>query len=281
MSTRRSLILCGSGAVLGLLIAGFGLFTAHGTRTSHVPPEDAALVNDVPILMVDLVDQLRTVDHVSLNEATRVQKASVLNAMIREELYVQRGVEIGLPTDDIDVRTALVGATEGQVAADALTSVPSEAQLLAWFESHRAKYASQGFMELEEFVLSASQAPQAQAIAAALRQGATPASLDLKSSGRVDDGEEFYFAAEDHLGTQLFQVARGLHDGEMSAPVPQEDGLHILIMKHNQRPVATGYQQVRPQVLSDYVSDKVARLQTANERFLRKRADIKVAPGLL
>ena len=46
-SARRSLMLCAAGAVLGLVIAGFGLFTAHGTRTAGVPAEDVALVNGV------------------------------------------------------------------------------------------------------------------------------------------------------------------------------------------------------------------------------------------
>ena len=58
-STRRSLILCALGAILGLAIAGLGLFTARGTRTAAVPAEDAALVNQVPILMSDYVQQLR------------------------------------------------------------------------------------------------------------------------------------------------------------------------------------------------------------------------------
>jgi hypothetical protein len=279
-SRRRSLILCGTGAVLGLLIAGFGLFTARGTRTAHVPPEDAALVNNVPILMADLVDQLRTLN-VSLSQASQQQKKNVLDAMIREELYVQRGVEIGLPTDDIDVRSALVAATEGQVAADAMTELPATQRLRAWYDNHRDRYASQGFMELHEFIIPLAQAPRANEVVAALRRGATPASLDLKSSGRVDDGREFYFAANDHLGDQLFAIARSLHDGDVSAPVVQQDGAHILVMKANQTPIPTNYEDARAQVLSDYLSDQVAQLQARNERFLRKRADIKIAPGLL
>jgi hypothetical protein len=49
-NARRSLILCAAGALIGLGIAGLGLFTAQGTRTASVPAEDVALVNQVPIL---------------------------------------------------------------------------------------------------------------------------------------------------------------------------------------------------------------------------------------
>jgi len=281
VSSRRSLTLCGAAALLGLLIAGFGLFTARGTRTAQIPPEDAALVNGVPILMVDLIDQLRTLNNVTLSHATVPQKEAALNAMIRDELYVQRGVEIGLPADDVDVRAALVAAAEGQVASDALTAVPPDTELRAWYDNHRERFATQGFMELQEFVLSPTQAPGANDIVASLKRGTSPASVGLKSSGRVDDGQEFYFAAEDHLGARLFNLARGMHDAEVSPPIVQPDGVHILVMKHNQAPIPTNYEQARPQVLNDYISDRVARLQTANERFLRKRADVKVAPSLL
>jgi hypothetical protein len=279
-SARRSLILCGAGAIIGILLAGFGLFTARGTRTSQVPPDDAALVNNVPILMVDFIDQLRTLHNVALSQATATEKRQTLDAMLREELYVQRGVEIGLPTDDIDVRAALVAATEGQIAADAMTALPSEQALRSWFDTNRDRYASPGFMELQEFVLSPAQSASAELVIASLRAGETPAALRLHSSGRVDDGQEFYFAAEEHLGHQLFEMARQLRNGEISSAVTQSDGIHILIMKHNQLPIPTDFNDARAQVLSDYLSNEVAKLQTKNELFLRKRADIKIAPGL-
>ena len=42
---RRTLLMAAAGTIVGLAIAGFGLFTAKGTSTLMVPPEDVALVN--------------------------------------------------------------------------------------------------------------------------------------------------------------------------------------------------------------------------------------------
>jgi hypothetical protein len=67
----------------------------------------------------------------------------------------------------------------------------------------------------------------------------------------------------------------------MSSAVTQPDGIHILVMKHNKQPTPTEFSDARAQVLSDYLSHDVAQLQTKNELFLGKRADIKIAPGLL
>ena len=281
VSTSRTLLLCGLGAVVGLGIAGFGLFSAEGTRTFAVPPEDAATVNNVPILMADFVDQLRSLYDVSLSQATPEQKRKVLNDMIREELYVQRGVELGLPGDDLDVRQALVGGAEAAVSQDAMTSRPSEAELRAWYDEHRGSYAGEGQMTVQDFLLpqdvgAAGAAP----VVAALRNGATPASIGLRSSGRVGDGSEFYFAAKLHLGDALFEQARAMGDGQVSDPAVQPDGVHVLVMKRNQQPLPVRYEDARDRVLRDFLAAKGARLQVSNERFLRTRADIKVAPGL-
>ena len=59
MNPRRSLILFAIGAALGLTIAGFGLFTAAGTKISGVPAEDVALINGRHILRSDFITQVQ------------------------------------------------------------------------------------------------------------------------------------------------------------------------------------------------------------------------------
>jgi hypothetical protein len=61
VSNRRSFVFMGCGALLGLLMAGYALFTARGTSTLIVPAEDVALVNQQPISRSDLLlQQLQT-----------------------------------------------------------------------------------------------------------------------------------------------------------------------------------------------------------------------------
>ena len=275
---RRSLLLAALGALLGLAIAGYGLFTAQGTRTASVPAEDAALVNNIPVLRADLIAQVTALYSLPYSQTTRPQRQKVLDDMVREELYVQRGVEMGLPNDDIDVRQALVQATEGQIAQDATTAKPAEDELRGWYDAHRAKYATEGLMTLHEWRVPGG--VDARRAVTALRNGASPAAAGLLTTGRVDDGEEFYFAAQEHLGKPVFAVALGLADGAISDPIQTPGGIHILQMVRNTRPVATPYAEARDQVLRDFLADKVARLQEGNQRFLKKRADIKIAPDL-
>lgn len=278
---RRSLVLCAIGALLGLAIAGLGLFTAKGTRTSAVPAEDVAVVNQVPILMSDYVAQFRALYDVSLSQATTVQKRKVLDDMIGEELRVQRGVELGLQSDTIEVRQALVGAVDAQTAADAVLAQPSEADLRTFYDRNRAAFQSEGVMRLVDHVLPPGSSRQAIDAAIGSLRSAGPAAADriAPRSGRMGDEEEFYFAARIHLGERLFAVARKLKGGEVSAPVDLPDGIHLLVMQQNIVPVVAPFAAVRDKVLASYIDTQSKVLTAANDKFLRKRADIQVAEG--
>ena len=277
---RRSFVFMGAGALAGLLMAGYSLFTARGTSTLIVPPEDVALVNQQPIARSDFLQQLQTLYGVDLAHATPEQRRKVLDDMIREELFVQRGKELDVAGTDPDVRAAMVNAVELEIAADAVTAQPTEAQLRSYFASHRSRYASEGIMTLRDYVFPTGDAKTAAEAAEMFRRAApAPALLDrlhAADSRRVAD-EEFYFAAKIHLGDVLFAAARDLPDGGVSPPVTQPDGIHVLYMIRNKPPTPFDFAVARDQVLTDYRNDAIGHLRTGDEAFLRKRANVLIA----
>jgi parvulin-like peptidyl-prolyl isomerase len=278
---RRSLLLCASGAIIGLLIAGFGLFTAEGTRTSNVPAEDVALVNNVPILLSDFDLQLKALYDVPLSQATPDQKRKVLDDMIREELYVQRGFELGLQADTTEIRTALVGAVESQAAIDATVAQPEESVLRQFYEAHREKYADEPTLTLDDYIVP--DPARAPAVVTALRAAhASPAAIaaaGLRRTKLMTNGEEYHFAARIHLGARLFDAVRTLDAGDVSKPVQLPDGVHVAVVKNNIIPPPRPFEQVRDRVLEDYINAQSKILLTGNDRFLRKRADILIQKG--
>jgi hypothetical protein len=280
VSSRRSFALMGFGALLGLVMAGYSLFTARGTSTLIVPPEDVALVNQQPISRSDYLQQLQTLYGVDLEHATAAQRRKVLDDMIREELFVQRGKELDVASTDPDVRAAMVNSVELEIAADAITAQPGEQQLRAYYTSHRERYASEGIMTVRDFVFPLSESKAAAEAALALKTSVlTPALLaawHASDSGKVPD-EEFYFAAKIHLGDTLFEMARNLSDGEVSAPIVRADAIHVLYMVKNQRPVPFEFAAARDRVLTDYRNDAIGHLRTGDEAFLRKRANVLIA----
>jgi hypothetical protein len=277
---RRSFVLMAAGALAGLAMAGYALFTARGTSTLIVPPEDVALVNQQPISRSDYLAQLQTLYDVDLAHATPEQRHRVLDDMIREELFVQRGKELDVAATDPDVRTSMVNAVEQEMAADAVTSQPTEAQLRAYFDGHRGRYASEGVMNLRDYVFAADDSSSAAAASAAMRS--TPPTADSLAAWRARDShkvsdQEFYFAARIHLGDVLFAAARELPDHGVSAPLQQGREIHVLYMIRNRRPVPFDFAAARDQVLTDYRNDAIGHLRTGDEAFLRKRANILVA----
>ncbi len=282
VSSKRSFFLAICGAVIGLLLAGYSLFTARGTSTLMVPAEDVALVNQQPISRSDYLMQLQSLYSVEFSQATRQQREKVLNDMIREELFVQRGKELDVASTDPDVRNALVNAVELEIASDAITSQPTEAALRSYYQANAERYASEGMMTVEDYVFPANGAAVSQAVDALEIQAPTPALIARfggKSSGKVGD-EEFYFAAKIHLGDRLFEAARGLPQGGVSAPMEMPDGVHVLYMQKNVKPALLDFAAARDKVLSDYRNERIRHLTTADEAFLRKRANILIADDL-
>lgn len=294
VNPRRSLVLLAIGALTGIAIAGYGLFTARGTRVHGVPPEAIALVNQRPILRSDFITQVQTQYSVGYAETTPTQRRKVLDDMIDEEMMVQRGLDVDLPSFDPDVRVALVAGVELQLFADVLAQKPSTAELQAYYDTHRANYIRDGEMRLRDLVAVVSpQRPPAAAgrdaamASASLRQGALldqvlaqfnlTDSRRLLDSGHVDLGDVFDFAARARLDPAVFAAARALATGQVSDPVVAADGVHIVVMVKRIPPAQRSFAETSNEVWRDVTEDAKRRVRENNLKYLRTKADIQVA----
>jgi peptidyl-prolyl cis-trans isomerase C len=291
---QRTLTLPALGAALGLVIAAVGLFRFTPPPVTKVPPGYAALVNDRPILMSDLMAQVETETGVSFDQATPEQRRHVLHEMIDEELLVQRALALDLPELEVEARSALVDGVNEQSGAATLAVAPSDAELMAYYRSHIADFQNGGTMQLRDIVLRVGgfenidqSTGQAEADAEeAVYQLRSGASLDyvmqhfgFQDSGRMKSEEQFDFAAQIHLGADLFKVAATLSDGQISEPVVQPDGVHVLVMEHRVPPRSIPFEAARNQVYEALRKEQLERVRQENLRFLRGSAQILLAPG--
>ena len=280
------------GAAVGLGLVVVNLLAPPKVPLSVVPAGYAALVNQRPILMNDFVNQTEQLESKSFAETTPEQRRATLHAMIDEELMVQRALVLDLPEQDTDVRKELVDAV-GAVIVQKKT--PTDAELMAYFNAHRTNYAGVGQMRFHDLVLhvggfqNADQtADQAEADAHEavyqLRSGAPLESVmqhfGLVESGKTDPTtDDLDFAVKLHLGETLFSVAAKLTDGEVSEPVPETDGVHILVMEERTPPKLAEFADSRNQVYTDFKRDLQLRAEQDNLKFLRANAQIILAPG--
>ncbi len=297
-ASRRSFTLLAAGAMLGLAIAGYGLFTAKGTSTNRLPPEDIALVNQKPIYRSDFVIQTQTQYGIPFAQTTQEQRRKVLDDMINEELMVQRGIEVDLPGYDPDVRAALVTGVELQMYADVMAREPTEEELKTYYQQHRDKYSSVGTMRLRDLILNlrqdetdAERGQRASSIVTELRGGTRLDEAYMKSRGLLDSGalfqsgkpdldDIFDFAAQAKLNPKVYAGIKDLPAGQVSDPINAIDGIHIVIMNERRISRALDYAAVRPRIWTDLKKDAQDRIRNATYRYLRDKAEILSAGSI-
>ena len=280
-------------AVIGLAAASIGLFHPIQRDQTQVPPGDVALVNQEPVLMSDFISETEQANGVPFAQTTPAERAAVLHRMIDEELMVQRSLALDLPEQDTDVRTALSDGVTALVTAPVLSQHPTDDQLRAFYTAHRANYATQGSMAVTDLVLHIGGFENTDQSVDQAMADAAQAVYQLRSGEALDgvkqhfsfidtarvNGQEPDFAAKLHLGAKLYAVADKMGDGEISEPVQDTDGVHVLLMQHRQAPVFTTYDDVRNNVYTDYVAAQKAQAKTDNLTFLRRNAQILLSPG--
>jgi len=290
-SNRRSFALLAIGAIIGLGIAGYGLFTAKGTATNAVPPEYVAIVNQRPIYRSDFDYQIQTTLSIPTAQATVEQKQKTLLDMINEELLVQRGLDEDLSSYDSDVRAALVAGVENQLYADVLAKEPTDDELKAYYQAHRNEYASLGMMQLRDLQLqhTGSETPEenqqrlTDAIAA-LRKG-TPVDavmqkfrlMDsgyLRAGGKTDTDMIFNFAAEAKLPPKVFAAAMKLKPGEISDVVNDVEGDHIIVMADRRQSQDQTFEDVRSRVWNDIKKEEQDHVLNSTLQYLRSKSAI-------
>ncbi len=291
---QRSALLPSVGIAAGLLIAGAGVFHRAPPERNTVPAGYAALVNQKGILTSDLIAQAVAELGKPFAEVTPAERARVLHEMIDEELLVQRAVVLDLPETTTEVREAMTGGVNAQVAAPLLAEQPTDEQLRAYYDAHRSKYTADGSMTVHDLVLHIGGYENADQSMAQARIDAAEAVYQLRSgasedyvmehfgfteSGRMKFGNEPDFAAKLHLGPTLYPVAQRLTEGQVSDPVPDTDGLHVLVMEQRRMPSLADFTAARAAVYADYREDIAKAAQQENVRVLRSQAQIVLAPG--
>jgi parvulin-like peptidyl-prolyl isomerase len=292
-SPQRPIALALAAAAAGLIVAMAALLHPVQHALTAVPPGDIALVNQEPILMSDFIMQTEQTTSKSFAATTRAERAAVLKIMINEELRVQRSLAVDMPEQDVDLRAALIDSLNSQTKSGVDAQTPSDEELQAYFNANRPKYISAGSMTLSDLVLHVGGFENtAQSIEQALAD-AKQAVYELRSGASVDYVKQHFalmdsgkvsglqpdFAAKIHLGPKLYAAADQMRDGEISEPVADADGVHILIMEHRKLPLVFNFDSVRNNVFNDFQTARTAKATEDQLKFLRSTAQILTLPG--
>lgn len=291
---QRGVALPLAGLALGLIVAGVGMFHRAAHELTAVPPGYVALVNQQGILTSDFISQTATETEQPFDQTTPAQRARVLREMIDKELLVQRALVLNLPETTVEVRNVMADAVDAQAGAPVQAMQPTEAQLRAYYDAHRERYASQGTMTVRNLVLHVGGYQNADQTVSQAEADAVEAVYQLRAGASIDyamehfgfvdanpqdDTQQLDFAAKLHLGPQLYQVATALSSGEVSDPVIQSDGVHVLVMQQRQPPSVEDFPAAKTQVYNDYRLAQIDQAVRQNLQYLRSQAQIVLGPG--
>ncbi|MFT5481733.1 MAG: hypothetical protein ACI9GW_000378 [Halieaceae bacterium] len=238
-------------AVLGLLLALFG------SRLVQTPQRDGevlAWVNHQAVTREQLVFAQGRLMGGAANTPSAVQRQSIINLLIDEELLLQRAEGLGTYSSDPGVRKAIVQAVIDEVVEEHRTQVAGTQELKRFFERHQAVFERPSRVAVEALRFeSQSDARQARA---AIRAGAEFAQFTRdKTVGAVSQLPSSPMPSHmlrRYLGTTLTDVALTLEQGETSLPVVHQGSVYLLRAAAVQTAEIPAFESVREKVRVEY-----------------------------
>ncbi len=261
---NRSSVLLATGAALGIAMAASSLLGGGGGRGADLGVSTAALVNGVAIPRQD-------VESIA-DSAGPERRRLILERLVEEELLVQRGIELGLASRDPRVRSDLVAAVTAMVIAEFVGANPDDEDLDAFYQSNRDFFSAAERMKIRRLFFRADSGRDRQAEARAqlaashLRSGQPFEEVEAELADQPVVALPWAwlpaYKLQDYLGPTATRTALGLRPGQVSAPLRSSAGFEVLAMVARRGGGDAAFEELRPQVLSEY-------RRRAGERALR------------
>tara|TARA_B110000503_G_scaffold102137_1_gene152535 strand:+ start:1997 stop:2833 length:837 start_codon:yes stop_codon:yes gene_type:complete len=268
----KELAMLAAGAALGLVIAGYSLLTVPSYPLSD---DIAALVNEVPISQADHQSRIQ---RLAAGGAAPDALRQSLEALVDEELLIQRAEELNLTRLDPNVRTALLVAARNAAVSEQLARPASEQELRAFFTAEASRFTTPLQLTLECLVL-ADDTPVtalAEIRAAFTTSSPLPAALAmyLTDSTPLPPVPLSLTALHRFLPAPVIAAAAALPAGE-TAVVPQSQQLYLIKVVTRANALTPAFDAVRTQVEIEYGFFREHHAFANYLQWLRDRAQIQ------
>jgi hypothetical protein len=264
------------GALAGVVCAAIGLLSS-GQSGGRLPANAAASVNGTVIRLEELDRAVRALAADRRDPIGPEQRRYVLDRLLDEELLVQRGLELGLASNDRRVRGDIVSAVIELIVSQADGDEPGDADVRAFYEANRDYFAltdrllvQQVFVRAEPLRSEQEAKARAEQAAQRLRSGEPIERVDaeLGDPQVAPVPRDLLPAAKlrEYLGPTAARAAGELEVGAASDPQRSASGYHVLQLLER----APGFTPP----LADVEDEVRAELRRRNsERALREYLD--------
>jgi parvulin-like peptidyl-prolyl isomerase len=289
--SRLGLLLLTLGAVTGIAVAAAGLLGPGLTVSSALPAGAVARINGQVIRGEDYERVVAGLASDRRDGIDDSQRRLVLDRLIDEELLIQRGLELGFARQDRKVRADLTAAVIASVVTEHEDLQPSDAELQAFYDTHRDFFTQPGRLRLQQIfcrVPTPTDDPpalaRAQEAARRLRGGEAFAAVHVELGDAeiapLPDALLPPAKLVDYLGPTPLQTALNLDAGAVSDPVRSGSGYHVLRVLERQSDTTPAFADIKPQIVAEFRRSTGERALRAYLDTLRARAEVVVAPTL-
>jgi hypothetical protein len=280
------------GAVLGMVLAAYGILRTSEGAVGRVPADAVAVVDGRPLPRADYERRLTALANDRRARLDAGERRRVLERLIDEELLFGRALELELPSRDATARKDLIRGVVDAIVANAPADAPTEAELRALYDADRGFFAPEArlrvrslwFRVVDPLETAAAEARAGMALEA-LRAGEP---VDAVAARRAD-GEPRAIPGVplplaklvEYLGPSAARAAGELEAGNVSEPIRTATGIRLVLLVERSLPTRVRFEDLRPRVLAEWRRRHDERALEAVLADLRGTARIEIAPDAI
>ena len=269
--THNHLIFLVIGGLIGLVLAGYGIF--EKTSDFNFQNQDAiALVNDVPIKNESYLRALDRYSSDSKNKMDDEDRAWVLQRLIEEELLVQRGFSLGMITSDNDVRGAIVRTLISSINTEAEAIVPEKEELINFYNNNKERFAYPATYSIEAWV-SKTMIDTQIAIKQLNNNGSIEINKNIKRLENIPNGLLTLKKITEYLGPSIASELQPLSEGIAFSHYVNNRWYIIQINQKNEESFAP-IENIQIQLKNEYIRDQADKRLRAYIDNLKENASI-------
>jgi peptidyl-prolyl cis-trans isomerase C len=269
------------------------LFALHRAVEGDPRAEERVIVVDRAALLEFVQYRARAFDggaaaHL-LDGLAPAARAALVRDFVREEALHREALALGLERNDYVIRQRLVQKLDFALRGASEPAPPSDAELAAWYDAHRAEYAEAGSITFAHVFFDAESRGAEAALAAA--RAALPAlnRAHVRFDRAPEHGDRFPFhvnyveRTEDfvasHFGAEMAARLFALAPSEeWRGPFASSYGAHLVLVATRAPERAPALAEIRGRVLDDLQRDAAERLLEDALAEVIARYDVRYAP---
>ncbi len=212
---------------------------------------------------------------------TGEDKQQIIDQYVQQEVLVREAQRLGLGDDDTIIKRRLAQKMDFLVSGESKSTTPSDAELKAWFDANRDKFAAPERRSFVHIYLSPEKhGGTIERVAANTLQN-LQSGADWKSLGDPFIQKRSYAAIPQSEVTRLFgpdfaSAIFKLQSGQWSPPVGSAFGLHLVRIEAIDDAAEADFEPIRAEVAAAWQEDQSARAKQVALQDLVRGYDVVI-----